>query len=39
MVKVAAAQITVTNNALKNLDKIIEFIEKAASKKVDIVCF
>tara|TARA_Y100000310_G_C20523636_1_gene734924 strand:- start:38 stop:766 length:729 start_codon:yes stop_codon:yes gene_type:complete len=39
MVKVAAAQITVTNSALKNLDKIIEFIGKAASKKVDIVCF
>ncbi|MCH8329311.1 MAG: carbon-nitrogen hydrolase family protein [Nanoarchaeota archaeon] len=39
MVKVAAAQIEVTKNTLKNLDKIIEFIKKAASKKVDIVCF
>ena len=39
MVKVAAAQIEVTKNTLKNLDKIIEYIKKAASKKVDIVCF
>ena len=39
MVKVAAAQITVTNNTSKNLNNIIKFIKKAASKKVDIVCF
>jgi len=39
MVRIAAAQITVTNNALKNLNKIIEYIKKAASKNVDIVCF
>src|SRR3989338_9887954 len=39
MVKVAAAQIAVTRNALKNLDNIIKYIKKAASKNVDIVCF
>ena len=39
MVKVAAAQITVTKNTSKNLDKIIEYIKKASSKNVDIVCF
>lgn len=39
MVKVAAAQIPVTKNALTNLNKIIEYIKKAASKKADIVCF
>lgn len=39
MVRIAAAQITVTNNTLKNLNNIIKFIKKAASKKVDIVCF
>ncbi len=39
MVKVAAAQITVTKSTEKNLNKIIEYIKKAASKKADIVCF
>jgi len=39
MVKVAAAQITVTNNTEKNLNKIIEYIKKASLRKVDIVCF
>ena len=39
MVKVAAAQIPVTKNTEKNLNKIIEYIKKVASKKVDIVCF
>jgi len=39
MVKVAAAQITVTNNTLNNLKNIIKYIKKAASKNVDIVCF
>ena len=39
MVKVAAAQIFVTNNTEKNLDKILEYIKKAASKKVDVICF
>jgi len=39
MVKVAAAQIKVTNNTEKNLNKIIEYIKKAALRKVDIVCF
>jgi len=39
MVKVAAAQITVTNNSLKNLNNIVKYIKKAASKNVDIVCF
>ena len=39
MVKVAAAQIPVTKNALKNLNNIIKYIKKAASKNVDIVCF
>lgn len=39
MVKVAAAQIKVTNNIEKNLNKIIEYIKKAALRKVDIVCF
>ena len=37
--KVAAAQIGVTKNTLTNLNKIIEYIKKAASKKVNIVCF
>ncbi len=39
MVKAAAAQISVTNNTEKNLNKILEYIKKAASKKVEIVCF
>ena len=39
MVKVAAAQIPVTKNTLDNLNNIIKYIKKAASKKVDIVCF
>ena len=39
MVKVAAAQISVTRNTKKNLDKITEYIKKAAYKKVDIICF
>ena len=39
MVKVAAAQIPVTKNALNNLNKIIGYIKKSASKNVDIVCF
>ena len=39
MVKVAAAQIHVTNNTGKNLDSILKYIKKAASKKADIVCF
>jgi|SRR3989338_7073552 len=39
MVKVAAAQIPVTKNALDNLNNIIKYIKKAASKKADIVCF
>ncbi len=37
--KVAAAQIKVTNNADKNLEKILEYLKKASSKKVKIVCF
>lgn len=39
MLKVAAAQIRVINDTEKNLDKIIYYIKKAASKKVDIICF
>lgn len=39
MVKIAAAQVTVTKNTEKNLNKIIEYIKKASSKNVDIVCF
>ena len=39
MVKVAAAQIKVSNNVDGNLKKITLFIKKAASKKVDIICF
>ena len=39
MVKVAAAQISVTKNTLNNLNIIIKYIKKAALKKVDIVCF
>ncbi|MBI2135036.1 carbon-nitrogen hydrolase family protein [Candidatus Woesearchaeota archaeon] len=39
MVKIAAAQIKVTKNANDNFNKIISYIKKAASKKVDIVCF
>src|SRR3989344_441908 len=39
MIKVAAAQIRVTKNTEENLDKILSYIKKAASKKIDIVCF
>ena len=39
MAKAAAAQIEITKNTKKNLDKIITFIKKAASENVDIVCF
>ncbi len=39
MLKVAAAQILITNNTEKNLNKILEYIKKAASKNVDVVCF
>ena len=39
MVKVAAAQIPVTKSALTNLNNIIKYIKKAASKDADIVCF
>ncbi len=39
MPKVSVAQILVTHNTEKNLDKILEYIKKAASKKADIVCF
>ncbi len=39
MLKVAAAQIRVINDTEKNLDKIIYYIKKAASKNVDIICF
>src|SRR3989338_536174 len=39
MIKVAAAQIRVTKNTEENLDKILSYIKKAASKKVDIICF
>ena len=39
MVNVAAAQIKVTNNTLKNLNSIVKYIKKAALRKVDIVCF
>ena len=35
MVKVAAAQISVTRNTKKNLDKITEYIKKAAYKNID----
>lgn len=39
MVKVAVAQIKVVEDIDKNLLKILEFIEQAKSKNVDIVCF
>jgi len=39
MIKVAAAQIPVTRNTLNNLNNIIKYIKKAASKNADIVCF
>lgn len=39
MVKAAAAQIVVTSNTEKNLNKILDYIKKSASKKADIVCF
>lgn len=39
MIKVAAAQIKVTKNANDNLNKIISYIKKAASKNIDIICF
>jgi predicted amidohydrolase len=39
MVKVAAAQISVSNNPDKNLSKMLDYIVNASSKKVDIICF
>ncbi len=39
MVRVAAAQIKVVVNVDKNLQRILHFIDRAKSKKVDIVCF
>lgn len=39
MVKVAAAQMRVTEDINTNLQKILNFIDKAKSKNVDIVCF
>ena len=39
MVNVAVAQIKITNSPEKNLDRIVSSIEKAASKKADIICF
>ncbi|MFC2142813.1 carbon-nitrogen hydrolase family protein [Candidatus Aenigmatarchaeota archaeon] len=38
-VRVAAAQIKLTHSINKNIDKISKFVEKAAKKKCDIVCF
>jgi len=37
--RVAAAQIRVTDDIGKNLSKILEYIDKAKSGNVDIVCF
>ncbi|MFH0987211.1 MAG: carbon-nitrogen hydrolase family protein [Candidatus Micrarchaeota archaeon] len=39
IVRVAAAQMKVTEDIDKNLNKILNFIDKAASKKAKIVCF
>ncbi|MBI2208107.1 carbon-nitrogen hydrolase family protein [Candidatus Woesearchaeota archaeon] len=39
MVKIGAAQIRVTKNANENLNKIINYIKKAASRNADIICF
>ena len=39
MAKVAVAQIKIFDETNKNLNKILEFIEKASFKKADIVCF
>lgn len=39
MLKIAAAQIKVTDNSDKNFDKIIQYIKKASLKKVKIICF
>lgn len=39
MVNVALAQIEINDDIYKNVDKILKFIEKAASKKADIICF
>ena len=36
---VAAAQISISPSAEKNAKKILEYIEKAAEKKADLVCF
>jgi len=38
-VKVAVAQIKVFDQIKRNVKKVLEFIDKAASKKADIVCF
>ena len=39
MVRVAAAQVKVTEDIDANLQRILKFIDDAKSKKVDIVCF
>lgn len=38
-VRVASAQINVTENINRNLQKILEFIERAKSEDAEIVCF
>jgi omega-amidase len=39
MVRVAAAQIKVTEDTDKNLKKIIKYLKLAGEKKIDIICF
>ncbi len=39
MVKVAVAQIEIFEELNKNIKKVLKFIDKASSKKADIVCF
>ena len=39
MVKVGLAQIEITENSRKNLEKILNYIEDAAKQGADVVCF
>ena len=39
MVKVGLAQIQITENSRKNLEKVLNYIEDAGKEKADIICF
>ncbi|PIN75048.1 hypothetical protein COV18_04790 [Candidatus Woesearchaeota archaeon CG10_big_fil_rev_8_21_14_0_10_37_12] len=39
MPKIAVAQIKIFDELSKNVNKVIEFIDRASIKKADLVCF